>query len=136
MHNPNHDDEIAEINIVPLVDVVLVILIIFLVTATLIAQGAIPIDLPNAKTAVIKQEIKDIPLTIRSDGTMFINENKTDPKLITETLKTLKSDNPNIIIKIRADKNTQFDFVVRAIDACRAAGIERYNIETLKDDRI
>jgi biopolymer transport protein ExbD len=43
MHNPNHDDEIAEINIVPLVDVVLVILIIFLVTATLIAQGAIPI---------------------------------------------------------------------------------------------
>ncbi|WP_448590207.1 ExbD/TolR family protein [Thermodesulfobium sp.] len=136
MHNPNHDDEIAEINIVPLVDVVLVILIIFLVTATLIAQGAIPIDLPNAKTAVIKQEIKDIPLTIKSDGTMFINENKTDPKLITETLKTLKSDNPNIIIKIRADKNTQFDFVVRAIDACRAAGIERYNIETLKDDRI
>jgi len=136
MHNPNHDDEIAEINIVPLVDVVLVILIIFLVTATLIAQGAIPIDLPNAKTAVIKQEIKDIPLTIKSDGTMFINENKTDPKLITETLKALKSDNPNIIIKIRADKNTQFDFVVRAIDACRAAGIERYNIETLKDDRI
>jgi biopolymer transport protein ExbD len=136
MHNPNHDDEIAEINIVPLVDVVLVILIIFLVTATLIAQGAIPIDLPNAKTAVVKQEIKDIPLTIRSDGTMFINENKTDPKLITETLRTIKSDNPNIIIKIRADKNTQFDFVVRAIDACRAAGIERYNIETLKGDRI
>ncbi|AWB10729.1 biopolymer transport protein ExbD [Thermodesulfobium acidiphilum] len=136
MHNPNHDDEIAEINVVPLVDVVLVILIIFLVTATLIAQGAIPIDLPQAKTAVIKEELKDIPLTIKSDGTMFINEDKTDPKLITETLRTLKANNPNIIIKIRADKNTQFGYVVKAIDACRAAGIERYNIETLKDERI
>ena len=136
MHNPNHDDEIAEINIVPLVDVVLFILIIFLVTATLIAQGAIPIDLPHAKTAVVKEDLKDIALTIKSDGTMFINEEKTGPKLITETLKNIKSNNLNIIIKICADKNTQFDFVVRAIDACRSAGIERYNIETLKDERI
>jgi biopolymer transport protein ExbD len=126
------DKEISEINMTPFVDIILVVLIIFMATATFIVEGKIPISLPEAKTGEKSKHLeRKIVITIKADGTYYLNGNKVNLSEIKEQLKKLKTDKSFVIL--RSDKNTTFQNFVSIIDICRDVGIEQYMIETKKD---
>ncbi|WP_457639962.1 ExbD/TolR family protein [Persephonella sp.] len=124
------DREISEINMTPFVDIILVVLIIFLATATFIVEGKIPLNLPkadNAETREIKE--KKVVLTIKKDGTIYINDKKVDISGLQQQLKNLPE---KTVVVLRADKDTPFQKIVSVIDLCRGEGLERYTIETTR----
>ena len=127
----DNEKEIAEINMTPFVDIVLVILIIFMATATFIVEGKIPLNLPKAETSEAK-EIKEskIEISIKKDGSIYINGNKILKNQIERQLEELKKKDTVVIL--RADKDTPFENIVFVVDKCRKLGIEKYLIETDK----
>jgi len=124
------DKEISEINMTPFVDIILVVLIIFLATATFIVEGKIPLNLPKADTAETKEiKQKKVVITIKKDGTIYLN----DKKVNLDQLKPLISKLPDkTIVVLRADRDVQFQKIVSVIDLCRSEGLERYTIETTR----
>ncbi len=126
------DKEISEINMTPFVDIILVVLIIFMATATFIVEGKIPISLPEAKTGEKGKKLeRKIVITIKADGTYYLNDKKVNLSQLKEQLKKLKTEKSFVIL--RSDKNTTFQNFVSIIDICRDVGIEQYMIETKKD---
>ncbi len=126
------DKEISEINMTPFVDIILVVLIIFMATATFIVEGKIPVSLPEAKTGEKSKKLeRKIVITIKADGTYYLNDEKVPLDQLKQKLKKLKTDGSFVIL--RSDKNTTFQNFVSVIDICREVGIEQYMIETKKD---
>ncbi|RMA93106.1 ExbD/TolR family protein [Hydrogenothermus marinus] len=127
----NDDKEISEINMTPFVDIILVVLIIFMATATFMVEGKIPLNLPNSKTAQ-KKEIKEkkIQITIKKDGSLFLNGKPITKAQLKEELKNKDKD---ITVVLRSDKDTKFQNVVSVIDICKQSGLEKYMIETKKE---
>lgn len=124
------DKEISEINMTPFVDIILVVLIIFLATATFIVEGKIPLNLPKAETSQSKQiKQKKMVITIKKDGSIYINDQKGSINILKEKIKNLSK---NTVVVLRADRDVPFQKVVSVIDTCRSQGIERYSIETSK----
>ncbi len=117
--------EIAEINMTPFVDIVLVLLIIFMATASLIAENKINVSLPPSSSNDNKLEDKDkIVLTIDSKSTLY-----ADGALIAMDML------PRVLIGkkaavLRADAKTSFESVVAVIDECKKAGVAKYQIDT------
>ncbi|MEI7905100.1 MAG: biopolymer transporter ExbD [Candidatus Firestonebacteria bacterium] len=115
------DEIIAEINITPLTDVALVLLVIFMVTTPLILQGGINVKLPAAIT-VDTSPARNITVSITKDGRIFINDRETDlnslPTLLESRLKTEKEKT----VIINADKKVYHGVVVSVMDAAKKAG--------------
>ncbi|ACO04428.1 MAG TPA: biopolymer transporter ExbD [Persephonella sp.] len=127
------DKEISEINMTPFVDIILVVLIIFMATATFIVEGKIPLNLPKAETGEPKEiKVKRIEITILKTGELFINDKKINPDLLEEKLKQLKGK--DTVVVLRADQSIEFQKVVSIIDTCRKVGLEKYMIETKRMD--
>ncbi len=126
-----NEKEIAEINMIPFVDIVLVILIIFMATATFMVEGKIPVNLPKSETGEAKEvKEKKIEVSIKKNGDIYIDGNKVEKKDLKDFLEKVKSKEKVVIL--RADKSTPFEKIVFVIDTCRKAGIEKYLIETEK----
>jgi biopolymer transport protein ExbD len=125
--------EISEINMIPLVDIVLVILIIFMATATFMVEGKIPLDLPKAKTGEPSKQLqKRIEITIRKDGIYFM-DTKIDLNTLKTQLEKEKQNTENPVVALRSEKDVPFQDVVSVIDVCRQVGLEKYVIETKKE---
>jgi len=123
------EKEISEINMTPFVDIVLVLLIIFMATATFMVEGKIPLNLPKASTAEVKEiKEKKIEITIKKDGNLYFNNKPIKFAQLKEELKGIKGKDITVIL--RSDKDTKFENVVKIIDLCRQEGIEKYMIET------
>jgi biopolymer transport protein ExbD len=120
----NTDDEITGINVTPLVDVTLVLLIIFMVTAKLIAGQGIPLDLPKAKTAGATQTVLNV--SIDAQGGVLANGAKVenDAALKTSAALALK-DNPELRTVISASASASHGKVMHVLDTVRDAGITR-----------
>ncbi len=126
------DKEISEINMTPFVDIILVVLIIFMATATFIVEGKIPISLPKAKTGEKSKKLeRKIVITIKENGTYYLNGKQVSLNQLKEELKKLKTDKSFVIL--RSDKNTKFQNFVSIIDVCKDVGIDQYMIETKQD---
>jgi len=124
------DREISEINMTPFVDIILVVLIIFLATATFIVEGKIPLNLPKSETAETGEiKEKKLIITIKGDGSLFLDGKKVSIKALKESIK---SAGKNSTIVLRADRDVPFQKVVDVIDACRSEGVEKYTIETMR----
>lgn len=123
--------EISEINMTPFVDIILVILIIFLATATFIVEGKIPLDLPTAKTSEPAKQIQNkIEIIIKKDG-IFFESSKTDLETLKTKLQAI-ADSQKVIV-LKAEKDVIFQDVVSVIDICRQVGISKYIVETKKE---
>jgi len=117
---------LSEINVTPFVDVMLVLLVIFMVTAPLLQQG-IDVNLPKAKGKDLPPEER-ITLTVKKGGVIYMNEN---PVTITEMgnkLKAISKLNPNVFLK--ADKDVPYGFVVEVMGEIKEAGIEKLGMVT------
>ncbi len=114
----------GEINVVPLVDVVLVLLIIFMVTAPLLYRG-IDMTLPKTKTNTIKPEKRFI-LTIGKNRAVYLNEEKIATGKLAGRLRLLRGES----VYLRADQEVPYGTVVHVIDLIKQAGIDKLGIVT------
>lgn len=130
----NHIDEeheISEINMTPFVDIVLVILVIFMATATFIVEGKITISLPKASMQEenIKQE-KPLIVVIDKEGTLYLNDVPITLALLNEKLLIKRETLNTQGVVIRSDAKTAFENVVHVIDICKQNSISKFSIQT------
>jgi biopolymer transport protein TolR len=119
---------LAEINIIPLVDVVLVLLIIFMVTAPMLYRG-MDINLPTSKTNTIRPEER-LVLTVERDQTVYLDKDKLSLEQLEFKLKQAKRHNADVSIYLRADRTVPYGTVVRVMDEIKRAGIEKLGMVT------
>jgi biopolymer transport protein TolR len=117
---------LSEINVTPFVDVMLVLLVIFMVTAPLLQQG-IDVNLPKAKGKDLPPEER-ITLAIKKDGAIYMNDNPVSITGMRQKLEAISKLNPNVYLK--ADKGVPYGLVVEVIGEIKDAGIERLGIVT------
>ena len=123
------DDIVAEINVTPLVDVVLVLLIIFIVTARFTLPPSIKVDLPQAANPDAPgSESATTMVTLKPGGELYLDENKTSTELLPAQLAELHAKNASAQVVINADENVLHGAVVRVLDMAKRAGIEKVAI--------
>jgi biopolymer transport protein TolR len=117
---------LSEINVTPFVDVMLVLLVIFMVTAPLLQQG-IDVNLPKAKGKEMPSEER-ITLIVKKGDIIYMNDNPVSLTEMGKKLKALSSSNPNVFLK--ADKDVPYGFVVEVMGEIKEAGIEKLGMIT------
>ena len=125
-----------EINVTPFVDVMLVLLIIFMVTAPLMTQG-VEVDLPTTKTVTnLPQDSDHLVLSIKKDGSLFLDEYQVGMDELEDHLKRLVAKQRKQLF-LRADKEVTYGIVVRVMGEIKSAGIDRLGIvaEPIKDEK-
>jgi biopolymer transport protein TolR len=126
----------AEINVTPLVDVMLVLLIIFMVTAPMLQEG-VSVELPRAQGKALekKPDVKEMVISISGKGAVYLNEETVDESRLPVILKEAVEKNPRQEIYLRADKSVPYGTVVRIIGSLKAAGINNLGMITTPADR-
>ena len=122
----NRRTALSEINVTPLVDVMLVLLIIFMVTAPLMQQG-IDVNLPKAKGKDLPPEER-ISIVIKKGGTFFLNDQSITRTDMLSRLSAISKRNPNVYLK--ADKDVSYGIVIELMGDIKEAGIEKLGIVT------
>jgi biopolymer transport protein ExbD len=120
--------ELDQINVIPLVDVMLVLLVIVLTTATFITTGQIPVDLAKAKEA---GDRKDVPLviTLTADGGLYINDNPLTDGNLKAALYRHSRDS---LVLVRADRVTVLERFVQVVDEVRSLGFQQVSLEVVR----
>ena len=127
MKADNAMGEISEINMTPFVDIVLVLLVIFMATATLIAENKLNIEIPKASTSNDKPEEKEIvTLSITKNGEIFM----ADRVILVQNIENEIRMRGYKAVIIKSDGSTPFQSVVTVLDECKKAGITKYSIDT------
>ena len=134
--NLDDDDGINDINVTPLVDVMLVLLIIFMVASTYIVKPSIEVDLPKAATGGDTLDTT-LSIVIGSQGELFLNGEKTTEDGIVRRCQEISKTDKDAQAIIAADKRTSHGAVVRIIDLDRLNGVRRFaiNIEPQEQGR-
>ena len=121
------DDEIInDINVTPFVDVALVLLIIFMVTATYIVAQSIPVDLPEAGTG--EDVVTTLAVTITDKGEMYVDGKRTDEAKLKQLIADTRKKNEDVRVIIAGDKKVEHGVVVRVIDLVRKQGVAKFAI--------
>jgi biopolymer transport protein ExbD len=122
--NQNDDEPIAAINIVPLVDVILVVLIIFMVTAPLVLKPVIDINLPKSSSG---QEAPPTPLNVAigKDGAIIVNGIPSTPEMLTAVAAKTVAEKPETAAILQADKTVTLEVLTSVIDLIKTAGIKK-----------
>jgi biopolymer transport protein ExbD len=118
---------IVDINVTPLVDIVLVLLIIFMVTTTYIVNPTIKVDLPKAASGT-EQTRSTLALTLSREGALFLNGEKSDEGAVTRFISGELPKNPELQAIIAADKVVPHGNVVHVIDLVKRAGVRKFAI--------
>ena len=132
VHATNNDDLKAEINITPLVDVVLVLLIIFMVVTPLLKQE-VPIELPLADNSRGVDDASQVTVSLSADGRTLINGNEVPATDLVPRLSAMYADRPDKTIFLEADRTLPHGRIVDLMDDCRSAGVQRIGVITKKD---
>lgn len=121
---------LAEINVTPFVDVMLVLLIIFMVTAPMMQEG-VDVNLPQAKGKALPSKEKRVTISVTDKQEIYINDRKTPLAELEETLKKIFQNRLDKQIFLRADEVVPYGFVVKTMAAIRNAGIEQLGMVTV-----
>ncbi len=117
------DREFSEINVIPLVDIMLVLLTIVLTTATFIVQGELPVNLPEAKSAHQKKAVNPVKIAITKEGSLYLNGKEVYLKDLETELSKLPKNAP---IEIIADKDVKVEKLVEILDL-----LNRYQLKNV-----
>jgi biopolymer transport protein ExbD len=120
--------DIDQINVIPLVDVMLVLLVIVLTTATFISTGQIPVSLAKAKVVGDRQDVP-IVITLNADGNLFLNDKPLNDKVLKDALSGESRDSAVIV---RADKTTLLERFVSLVDDVRGLGFQQVSLEVIR----
>ncbi|MFT5923154.1 MAG: biopolymer transport protein ExbD [Paraglaciecola sp.] len=121
------DEEEATIDMTPMLDVVFIMLIFFIVTASFVKEAGIDVNRPEAATAV-KKDRANILVAISAKGDIWINKRKVDVRAVQANIERLYAENPQGTVVIQADRKSTTDVLIKVMDASRAAGIEDVSI--------
>lgn len=131
MHRQSHQNRkraiykpMAEINMTPFVDVMMVLLIIFMVAAPLMSVG-IPVDLPETQAEAVTDETEPLVITVDNEGKIFIQEREVSLNEIVPLLSSITKNNPNPRIFIRGDRNLAYGNIVQVMGNITSAGFTR-----------
>lgn len=131
----SHSMPMAEINIIPLVDVVLVLLIIFMATTAFVKESGLNMKLPAAKTTEVKQDDKkDITVDLTRDNKIYLDTKPTDLKTIEATMLARARKAPDTSVIVKADKHIAYERVVQVIDLAKQAGLPKVMLGTYLPD--
>jgi biopolymer transport protein ExbD len=121
------DDIISEINITPFVDIILVVLIIFMVTAAAIVKSSIKVTLPESSTGEAT-EATSLGLMLSSDGRMLLDGEPTDEAGIRSRIRAAKASDEDVVCLISADKAVAHGRIVWVLDLLRSEGVGKFAI--------
>jgi len=123
---------VAEINITPLTDIFLVLLIIFMISSSAMMEGGLEVKLPSAKSTRLSQAQKGKPtfVTIAADGRILVNENEIQEGELGDALQAALSESEDKIVVIRGDESIFLGKAVEIMDAARSAGAQKIALAT------
>ena len=121
------EDDAEEINMTPMLDVVFIMLIFFIVTASFVKEAGIDVNRPEAATAV-KQDRANILIAISDTGEIWINKRRVDVRAVQANIERLHAENPQGTVVIQADQKATTDTLIKVMDASRAAGVYEVSI--------
>jgi biopolymer transport protein TolR len=127
--SPRDATTISQINVTPLVDVMLVLLVIFMVTAPIIQQG-VQVNLPQAKTSAIPGTEEYLIVTVAKNGNIYLNDNALSLRELGDKLRAIKKLQADKQVYLRADQDVRYGAVMKAIAEIKQAGIERLGMVT------
>jgi biopolymer transport protein ExbD len=116
------DEEEQEINITPMLDVVFIMLIFFIVTASFVKESGIDVNKPEAQTSVAKAKA-NILIAIDAGGAIWIDRRQIDPRAVRANIERLHAENPQGTLVIQADEDSRTGVLVQVMDAARLAGV-------------
>ncbi len=120
---------ISQINVTPLVDVMLVLLVIFMVTAPIIQQG-VQVNLPQARSSAIQGSEEHLVVTIAKNGKVYLNDNAMSISDLGKKLRAIKKLQADKQVYLRADQDVRYGVVMKTIAEIKEAGIERLGMVT------
>ena len=115
---------ISQINVTPFVDVMLVLLIVFMITAPLLTVG-VSVDLPKTRASQLNSKGDPIIISIKKNGELFIQEREIDSLQLLPRLKAISSGNKNLKIYVRGDKNVPYGLVLDTIAKIKGSGFKK-----------
>ena len=121
------EEEEQEINITPMLDVVFIMLIFFIVTASFVKESGIEVNRPNAATAERKEK-GNILVAISADNQIWIAKRQVDPRALRANIERMHAENPNGAVIIQADEESKNKLLVQVMDAARMAGVKNVSI--------
>lgn len=125
---------LAEINVTPLVDVMLVLLIIFMVTAPLLTVG-VPIELPETEARSLPTDKEPLTISVDQTGGIFIQDNKITLDELTTKLTAIAKTAPDQVIFVRGDRRANYGALMRVMAKINAAGISKISLVTDLEER-
>ncbi len=119
--NRRGEDDESEVNLTPMLDVVFIMLIFFIVTASFVKESGIDVNRPDAQTAVKKQKAS-ILIAISEEGEIWIKKRRVDIRQVRPNVEKMLAENSQGTVVIQADKESKNGLFVQVMDAARAAG--------------
>jgi biopolymer transport protein TolR len=124
----------SEINVTPFVDVMLVLLIVFMVTAPLLTVG-VPVDLPKSQASAINEDSEPLVITVDRAGTIYIQETEVPFDNLVARLNAITERKPDTRIFVRGDREIAYGEIMRVMGRLNGAGFEKVALITEQDDQ-
>jgi len=118
---------LAEINVTPFVDVMLVLLIVFMVTAPLLTVG-VPVDLPQTEAQNISEPEEPLVISVQDDGTVFVQDTEVEPGNLIVLLRAITDANPETTIYVRGDRALAYGRMMEVLGSVTRAGFLRVSL--------
>ena len=120
---------ISQINVTPLVDVMLVLLVIFMVTAPILQQG-VQVNLPQARAGAVPGQEEQLVVALTRNGRIYLNDNSMTLAELGKKLRAIRGLRPDRQVYLRADQDVRYGVVMKVIAEIKQAGIERVGMVT------
>ena len=118
---------LAEINVTPMVDVMLVLLVIFMVTAPLLTVG-VPLDLPKSRATMLTEPKKPVIISLNRDGEVFIGDERVDADQLEPRLAAFAAEDPTRIVYVRSDKTNTYAQLMDTLGLVNQAGFSKVSL--------
>ena len=125
----HENEETSAIDVTPMLDVVFILLIFFIVTATFVKETGVDVNRPEATTAVL-QATGNILVAIDAENRVWIERREIDLRAVRPNIERLHAENPQGTVVIQADRNSTTNALIRVLDAARAAGVANVAVAT------
>jgi biopolymer transport protein TolR len=117
----------ADINVTPMVDVMLVLLVVFMVTAPLLTVG-VPVDLPQTKAQQLNEPKEPLVISITAEGKIYLQNSEIDADALVPRLQAITNNNPSATIYVRGDRNINYGRVLEVMGLVNGAGFSKVSL--------
>jgi|SRR5690606_35632873 biopolymer transport protein ExbD len=130
-NNQSPEEDVQAIDLTPMLDVVFIMLIFFIVTASFIKEAGIEVNRPEATTWIEKKSAS-ILIAVSENNEIWIDKNRVDPRSVRQAIERLLAENPKGTVVIQADSEAQVELIVEITNAAREAGVDNVAVSTNK----